>query len=108
MLKEVCVDNFRSCVAVRIQNIGSMLALLGRNGTGKTNILRAIGWAARSATATEALHPEGQRRKVTLQVDLVDQQFEYCIATRRVRQSSTDIRQGFELDLVETISLRSS
>jgi hypothetical protein len=53
MLKRVHIKGFRSCQDVLIDNIGSMTALIGRNGSGKTNILRAIEGLARMATATD-------------------------------------------------------
>ncbi len=53
MLKRVHIEGFRSCQDVLIDNIGTMTALIGRNGSGKTNILRAIEGIARMATATD-------------------------------------------------------
>jgi predicted ATPase len=53
MLKRVHIKGFRSCQDVLIDDIGSMTALVGRNGSGKTNILRAIDWLARTATASD-------------------------------------------------------
>jgi ABC-type branched-subunit amino acid transport system ATPase component len=50
MLKNVRIQNFRSCRDVTISDMGSVLALVGKNGAGKTNILNGIAWFARNAT----------------------------------------------------------
>lgn len=47
MLLSVNIRNFRSCSNVELDDIHELLALLGRNGVGKTNILKAIEWAAK-------------------------------------------------------------
>ena len=53
MLTSVHIKNFRSCKDVKIENMGLMLGLVGRNGAGKTTILRAIEWAASTALSRE-------------------------------------------------------
>lgn len=42
MLKSVHIKNYLSCEDVYIGNLGNVTALVGRNGAGKSNILRAI------------------------------------------------------------------
>jgi hypothetical protein len=53
MLKRIHIKGFRSCRDVLLEDLGPLTALVGRNGSGKTNILRAIQWFARAATATD-------------------------------------------------------
>jgi len=53
MLTSVHIKNFRSCKDVKIDDMGPMLGLVGRNGAGKTTILRAIEWAASTALSTK-------------------------------------------------------
>jgi energy-coupling factor transporter ATP-binding protein EcfA2 len=53
MLKRIHIKGFRSCRDVLLEDLGPLTALVGRNGSGKTNILRAIHWLARAATATD-------------------------------------------------------
>ena len=68
MLQSIRILNFRSCVDCKVDFNESVSALVGRNGVGKTNILRAIEWLARTAATVEApkldffLHEEGEVR----------------------------------------------
>lgn len=50
MLRELRIQNFRSCADTRVMFPSSVAALVGRNGVGKTNILRAIELLADCAT----------------------------------------------------------
>ena len=50
MIKAFHVKNFRSCKNVSLDGIGPILALAGRNGAGKTNVLEAIDWLVKIAT----------------------------------------------------------
>lgn len=49
MLTSFHIKNFRSCKDVKLEDMGPMLGLVGRNGAGKTTILRAIEWVASTA-----------------------------------------------------------
>lgn len=51
MLKSVRLQDFRSCHDVTVNNVGPLTVLIGRNGAGKSNILRGIEWAARTITS---------------------------------------------------------
>ena len=53
MLKRIHIKNFRSCKDVVLDRLGPMTALVGRNGSGKTNILRAIDCLARMALSSD-------------------------------------------------------
>ncbi len=55
MLESVHIADFRSCHDVTIDKIGRLVALVGRNSAGKTNILRAIEWGAQTAVAKQAI-----------------------------------------------------
>lgn len=51
MLKRFRVQGFRTCHDVTLDNLGHVTALIGHNGSGKTNLLRAIELFARAASA---------------------------------------------------------
>ncbi|MGA2585343.1 MAG: AAA family ATPase, partial [Tepidisphaeraceae bacterium] len=42
MLHAARIKNFRSCRDTAVENMGQLIALIGRNGAGKSNILLAI------------------------------------------------------------------
>ena len=50
MLRSARIRRFRSCGDVTLADLAPVTALLGRNGAGKSNILRALDWAARHAS----------------------------------------------------------
>lgn len=50
MLTNVEIKNFKSCTNVRLDGLEDLLVLIGRNGAGKTNILKAIEWACQFAS----------------------------------------------------------
>jgi predicted ATPase len=58
MLKKIHIQKFRLCGDVVIDNVGKILALVGRNGAGKSNILQAIFQTSRIATSTNVAPPE--------------------------------------------------
>jgi energy-coupling factor transporter ATP-binding protein EcfA2 len=50
MLRRVEIHNYKSCREVVLDALTPLVALVGRNGSGKTNVLKAIETAARSAS----------------------------------------------------------
>ena len=44
-----------SCQDIVLDNLDGMTALIGRNSSGKTNILKAIQWAANCATSNQPI-----------------------------------------------------
>lgn len=55
MIKSISIKNFLSCQEIIIDNLKGLTALIGRNGSGKTNILKAIQWVANCATSTQPI-----------------------------------------------------
>ena len=49
MLTSIHIKNYRSCFDTKIESLGNVTALIGRNGAGKSNILRAIEWLSQAA-----------------------------------------------------------
>ena len=111
MLKEVVIKGFRSCALVEIRGIEGILALVGRNGAGKTNILKAIEWAARAATTTELPSLDdtsaiGHHREASLVVELGDQQFRYSVSLLFSLAKAN--ASGVRMILTEAVDLRST
>jgi predicted ATPase len=44
MFTNIDIRKFRSCLDVRLSGLEAILVLIGRNGAGKTNILKALQW----------------------------------------------------------------
>ena len=75
MLKRVEIHNYRSCENVVLDDLGPMTVLVGRNAVGKTNILRAIQWAAESATSN-IIRDNGT---ITLDVQIEELVYRYSL-----------------------------
>src|SRR5579863_4704821 len=72
MLTRIHIENFRLCRNVTIENAGAIVALVGRNGAGKSNVFQAIDQTARMATMAEVpgaqvFHPGKQPGSVSLE-----------------------------------------
>jgi recombinational DNA repair ATPase RecF len=72
------IQNFLSCENVVIDNIKGIIVLVGRNGSGKTNILKAIQWAAESATSTKPIeYVHSHPTKISLVLILDNTRYRY-------------------------------
>lgn len=58
MLKKIYIEKFRSCENVEISDFSNFLVFVGKNGVGKTNIFRAIAWAAKQVKTGELSEEE--------------------------------------------------
>jgi predicted ATPase len=100
MITRIRIQQFRLCRDILIDNAGSILALVGRNGAGKSNILQAIFETARAATyaASESGYidrlPPGSLVELDFTLD--------SIAYRYVRGTSGRPNQGHAI--VEKLS----
>ena len=84
MILSVVINHFRSCRELLIENLGGMVALVGKNGAGKTNILKAIEWAAligagKRSLETASLNSPGS---VILRIQIDQQIFRYSVERR--------------------------
>ena len=70
MLTRVEIKGFRTCRDVALDNLGGMVVLVGTNGSGKTNILHAIRWAAEMASTGKGV-PEIPLGELTIRLDVV-------------------------------------
>lgn len=80
MLRSVQINRFRSCVGVSFNVEEALLVLVGRNGAGKTNAMRAIEWVAKSAIAVPNQPLELNSASVTLRFEIVGRRFAYSVA----------------------------
>lgn len=83
MLLSVNIVAFRSCNECQLEGINDLLILIGRNGVGKTNILKAIEWAVRVGSTANSIESIGELHRpnssVTLRVELSGQIFNYSV-----------------------------
>jgi predicted ATPase len=83
MLDSIDIDNFRSCENVHLRLGEAVVALLGKNGAGKTNVLHAIQLVADlcvgEAESTFSLHPRDSSKPttLTLKFSIGSSNFEY-------------------------------
>lgn len=82
MLTDVLVRKFKSCKEVRLANLSEVAVFVGKNGVGKTNLMKAIRWAASTACS---LSPISERNFVVgdvfFNIKLGNERFEYFIKT---------------------------
>lgn len=92
MLTSVVIHNYRSCENVSIEDIDNLLVLIGKNGAGKTNILKAINWAANIQTNKEGevpgMYGEDWVGEVTLNFSLDGLNFSYYKKRNRIRNET--------------------
>lgn len=93
MLDYIEITNFRSCEHVRLQLGEPVVALLGKNGAGKTNLLHAIQLAAElcvgEAEPLFSLHPRDPARSTTFEI-----KFSIDSAAFVYRTSRSVLRKG--------------
>ncbi len=110
MLTSVHIKNFRSCKDVKLEGLGALLGLVGRNATGKTTILEAIRQAARDALARDAFAArlEGPLQRldptaVDLEINTAGCCYRYSCETLSVRES-VDVRAEHEVEWTRVLT----
>ena len=107
MLRRVEIKNFRSCKDVVIEIDGDFLVLVGKNGAGKTNLLRAIDWAAGCACSSITLDQDDLRDdqplEVKLQFDLDSKRYEYAVSVNIARFLISDEPTGLKMVVGEKL-----
>jgi ABC-type branched-subunit amino acid transport system ATPase component len=84
MFTSIHIKSFRSCHNVVLTDLQSILVLIGRNGAGKTNVMKAISWACQYAGGatdrpTSMRWFRGQGGDVTLNFKLDGMEFRYSL-----------------------------
>ncbi len=102
MLKEIKINNFRSCKDIEITDVSNFLILVGRNGVGKTNILRAINWLARQV-GTGGVDFESigifDFASVEVELEVAGYQLKYSLNTEsEVLDSKTNPRISYKIN----------
>lgn len=95
MLLSVNIRKFRSCNSVELNDMHELLALIGRNGVGKTNILKAIEWAAGIESLPSGIGPDiGSpiRGDIVLRMTLGNQIFRYAVAVDFDMEKESEIQ----------------
>jgi predicted ATPase len=87
MLRRIEIRGFRSCRNVVIDDISPVTVLVGRNAVGKSNILRAIQWAANTATVSYIDEITADACSVALRFDVESATFDYFL---RLLPTNTD------------------
>ena len=87
MLEKVHIKAFRSCADLSLEFTSPIVALVGRNGAGKTNILKGIEWFARTATSLDPPDEDGfftfhipNLVDVSVEVELSGKRYRYGLA----------------------------
>ncbi len=88
MLKHIHIKNFRSCHSTSISLNRSVCAIVGKNGVGKTNVLRCIDWVASSSISTDPVRvtqagnvsDEPDEVSTKLVIELDEGRFEYSLS----------------------------
>jgi predicted ATPase len=93
MFQSIQIRNFRSCHDILLDDLKNVLVLIGRNGAGKSNILKAIEWASDIASNKDR-EPTGVYWGGSPEVEFVfvlgDEKYHY------------KLKSGYELFNVET------
>jgi predicted ATPase len=102
MLQRVEIRDFRSCHGVVLDDLTPMTVLAGRNAVGKSNILRAIQWAADTATAGNVAETTSNSGNVAFRAGAGNLVFEYSIGLTHEFKRDPDPR--LEYHLFESLS----
>lgn len=77
MIKSLTIKGFRSCEDVHLDLAPGVLALVGRNGVGKSNLLLAIDWLAKAATSPNLA--TDVRADITTELEIGGRTFVYQV-----------------------------
>lgn len=91
MLTRLKITHFLSCVDTEVDTASNVVALVGRNGVGKTNVLKAIEWLAKNATksargraSSSSLRSQGRRFEAELRLGSTLYVLTFGVGVRRL------------------------
>lgn len=105
MLKRAHIQNVLSCKDVLLDDVSPITALVGRNASGKSNIMRAIDWAARVAVSAQPLDPATERMLeyrqdnaiITFDFETIGITYRYTLNVTPRRLPQTSHNQSLEI-----------
>ena len=114
MLKSVEIKNFRSCEATTLELGRSLCAIFGRNGVGKSNILKAIEWAAHAVTVADGIRigPAGNEGRgldevaIRFRLLLSGVAYDYRLAVPSPRRQMIGLAPNRPLGLEESLRVQ--
>jgi energy-coupling factor transporter ATP-binding protein EcfA2 len=112
MIKRLRIENFRSCQRIVLNDLTEIVALIGKNGAGKTNIIRAINWVARMATnptyVSQQFHAVAPDTKPIIEMDAEVGGTLYSYSLERNSFFTTTAKESIsiELRLKEKLSIK--
>jgi predicted ATPase len=104
MLRQIEIENYRSCRHVVLDDLGPLTVLVGRNAVGKTNVLRGIQWMAGNATATPSVSQSGDpATRVSCQAVLGEKAYHYSLGRQVIPLREPQPR--FEFQVFESLRI---
>lgn len=104
MLKNIQIINYRSCKNLSLSDINRLLILVGRNGAGKSNVMKSIDWAAKTISNDPIINSGSNlafttHGEIILDFELGDYSFKYHLKRERVAS-----KKKLETDYFESLA----
>ena len=109
MISSIDIRKFRSCKNVKLENLQDIVVLIGRNGAGKTSILKAIESAANFASGKtddlnlSNLHYFTRDIDISLTFKSHNDTYCYCLSRETTRRQNKQNEPDFSLDIEEKL-----
>jgi hypothetical protein len=112
MLQRIRINGYCSCMGVELEGMGPITALVGRNGSGKTNILKGIARLARMVSSSDlSLLPppspgNAESESYLAEVFLAGNLYRYTVVVHRANKSQGTVTgPDGRLQLGESLAL---
>lgn len=100
MLERAHISGYRSCVDTEIPLGQSVVALVGRNGVGKSNILKGLNWIAHTVTSSYSFRPwqlPANSIEAELQLLIDNYRYKYQLSIKRDKRSTVSINERLDV-----------